>query len=152
MKRKDFIKQVGIGAAIAITFPCITSSCKKKDDNKTDNNGSNYSYTPATNIDFTIDLNSTEGAPLKKKGGYVVKNDVVVARTKTDEYIAASLHCSDENLKSVTYDGDEWYCTEHDATYSNNGAGTQTYNNLGEKGITTYNTELTGTILRIFSK
>jgi nitrite reductase/ring-hydroxylating ferredoxin subunit len=134
MERRDFLEKLGIGAAFVLTSACL-GSCKKD------------AVTPA---DFTVDLNAAGNAALKTNGGYIVTNGVVVARTMGGEYVAATVTCSHEPRKQIIYEknANEWVCTEHDARFDISGKG---LNSKGSKGLTVYQTSLTGTSLRIFN-
>ncbi|MBB4078691.1 nitrite reductase/ring-hydroxylating ferredoxin subunit [Lewinella aquimaris] len=140
MNRKDFLNNLGIGAAFALTATCL-GGCSKEEDEA-------FTPTPSTGIDFTLDLNATENAPLATDGGYVVRNKIVVARTLTGDYVAATQQCSHEGNLAVQLRNDEWYCTVHGARYTLAGDG---LNQFGSNGLTTYKTALNGTDLRVFS-
>lgn len=43
-----------------------------------------------TGIDFTIDLDSQEGEPLKNNGRFILKEFVVMAKSSEGQYVAAS--------------------------------------------------------------
>ena len=133
MTRKDFLAQLGIGAAFVLTTSCL-QSCKKD--------------AAVTNLDITVDLTTAAYDKLKTNGGYVVKDNVVIARTKSGEYVAATLICSHEDLKQITFQDEEWNCTAHGARFDQKGVG---LNGNGKKGLTIYKTTLTGTNLRVFS-
>ena len=133
MTRKDFLAQLGIGAAFVLTTSCL-ESCKKD--------------TAATNVDMTIDLTTATYDKLKTNGGYVVSNNIVIARTKAGDYVAATVICSHEDLKQITFQDEEWNCTAHGARFDQKGVG---LNSNGKKGLTIYKTTLTGTNLRVFS-
>jgi nitrite reductase/ring-hydroxylating ferredoxin subunit len=100
------------------------------------------------NIDFLLDLNTPENKALTKNGGFIIKNRVVVARTNSGNYIAATQVCSHDQEVKVTYRDNEFYCTEHGARFDQAGKG---LNNFGNKGIAIYNTSLDGSMLRVFS-
>lgn len=138
MERRDFLEKLGIGAAFVLTTSCF-QSCKKDDDTP--------SVTPGA-VDFTVDLN-VETA-LKTKGNYIVKNNTVVAFGNDGRYYAATLVCSHEDLKKVTYNKatNEYFCTEHEARFDLTGKG---LNKEGSKNLTIYQTALTGATLRVFS-
>jgi nitrite reductase/ring-hydroxylating ferredoxin subunit len=133
MNRKEFLSQLGIGAAFVLTTSCL-GSCKKE--------------TAATTVDMTIDLTNATFAALKNNDSYVVKDGIVIAKTKTGTYIAATVICSHDDLKQITLKNDEWFCTEHSARFDQTGKG---LNNNGSKGLTVYKTTLTGTSLRVYS-
>jgi cytochrome b6-f complex iron-sulfur subunit len=136
MTRKDFLNSLGLGAAFVLTTNCL-SSCSKDS-------------TTADAVDFTIDLADATNATLATNGNYVVRNNAVIARTNDGNLVAATLTCSHDNQKKVTYDKDtnEYLCTAHEARFDLQGAG---LNSKGNKGLTIYQTSLTGTILRVFS-
>ncbi len=155
MNRKEFITKLGAGAALAVasTYMC---GCVKMDDPAApvDKNSLNNITVDEDNVDFTLDLTTQANAPLQSNGGFViVDNKCVVARTNTGAYIAATRTCSDQNLKGIIWANsiNEWQCVEHNATFSQTGSGTTTYNNLGVNGIVVYNTQLNGALLRIYS-
>lgn len=137
MDRKEFLSKIGFGAAFALTATCL-HSCDKE------------STTPSGPVDFTINLNDTVNAALANNGGYVIQNSVVIARTNTGAYAAATVICSHEGQQQVTYRGsvNQWYCTAHGATFDINGVG---QNANGSRGLTIYKTQLSGTNLRVYS-
>ncbi len=132
MTRKDFISQLGIGAAFVLTTACL-GSCKKD---------------TVLTVDMTLDLTDAAYAKLKNVDNYIIKDGVVVAKTKTGTYIAATVVCSHEDLKQITLKDDEWYCTAHGARFDQAGKG---LNNNGKNGIQVFKTTLTGNSLRITS-
>ena len=136
MDRKDFLNKIGFGAAFALTASCL-GSCNKE------------ATTPSGPVDFTINLNDAANAGLATPGGYVINNAVVIAKTSTG-YAAATVICSHEGDKQITYRGtsNQWYCTSHGATFDINGGG---LNGNASKGLTIYKTALSGTTLRIYS-
>lgn len=135
MDRREFLSTVGVGAAFALTASCL-GGCKK-------------SETPAK-VDFTINLDDAAFAALKNNGGYVIKDSVVIARTIAGNYAAATQICSHEGNKQVVYDktNNQWFCNSHGARFTLSGSGA---NSNESKGLTIYNTSLTGNSLRVFS-
>lgn len=137
MDRKQFLSTLGIGAAFALTSSCL-ASCKKE------------ATTPNGPVDFTIDLSAAANAALANNGGYVITNSVVVAKTTSGTYAAATVMCSHEGKNQIYFNGtnNEWNCSAHGARFSINGAG---LNGNGSGGLTIYKTQLTGTSLRVYS-
>lgn len=140
MNRKDFLKQVGFsGAAIFATY-CMggLSGC------------SSSGLSPASNVDFTLDLSLAENAALKNKGGFLIKNSVVVAYTTQGSYVAVTQVCSHEGRQEVTYRSaqNNFYCTAHGALFDTSGNG---LNSEGRGGLKLYNVQLTNNLLRIYS-
>lgn len=137
MKRKEFLEKLGVGAAFVLTSTCLGGCTRDEAD-------------PPKEINFTIDLDDEKYAELQVFGSYVIEDQIVIARSNTGEYLAATLICSHEGLSQITYserDG-AWYCTAHEALFREDGEG---INPNGSKGLTVYNTELTDNLLRIFS-
>ncbi len=138
MNRKDFLKNLGIsGAAIFATY-CAggLTSCTSDSNN------------PSTVADFSLDLTLPANKSLNTNGGYVIANNVVVARTNTGAYVAVTKICSHEGEPNITFDGanNRFSCSSHGALFDTQGKGT---NANGSKGLKTYQTILTGTMLRI---
>jgi len=141
MNRKHFLKKLSGGAAFALTATCL-GGCAVENIAPDQPN-----ITAAT--DFSLDLNAAVNSNLSNNGGYViVNNQVVVARTTTGEYVAATRTCSHDPRKEVIMRNGEWYCTAHGARFRLDGVG---LNGNGRNGLTIYNTQLTGNILRVFA-
>lgn len=137
MKRKEFLEKLGIGAAFVLTSTCLGGCTRDEAD-------------PPKDINFTIDLDEAKYDELKVFGSYVIEDDIVIARSNSGEYLAATLICSHEGLSQITYSDKEgaWFCTAHEALFSEEGEG---LNANGSKGLTIYNTELNNNLLRVFS-
>ena len=138
MDRKEFLSQVGAGAAALLVPACLggLSGCSS----------SPTVPAPPTNVDFTLDVSS--GA-LATKGGFLATQGLVVAYTNSGTYIAVSAACTHEGT-TIQFIGsaNNFRCPNHGSTYSTTGAVT-----LGpaSKALATYNTALNGTSLRVFS-
>ena len=145
MERKDFLRSLGAGAAFALTFPCL-HGCSKDDDN------GDVVEVP-TGIDFTIDLNSTEGAKLANNGSFILKNLVVVVKNLEGNFVAASQVCSHQGydqVRFVTNDGGIFYCDVHGSRFELDGTPLNQVDGNAAKPLKIYNTELNGDILRVF--
>jgi cytochrome b6-f complex iron-sulfur subunit len=141
MDRKEFLTAIGMGAASVAVFNCI--GCAKG------STGSPSSNPAPKGVDFTLDLSATANSALKTNGGYIYSGGIIIAKTTAGEYIAVSQTCRHENT-SVIYRANQhqFYCQRHGATYSETGVSAGIETNLP---LTKYNTQLTGTNLRIFS-
>lgn len=140
LKRNEFLKSLGLKGATLMAVYCgvsTLSSCSKEEN-----------ITPASNVDFTLDLSQAVNAALTKDGGYLINNRVVVARISSTNYVAVTQICSHENKAAVIYMGGGFYCPEHGATFDTTGKGT---NGNGARGLSTYKTAITGSSLRIYS-
>jgi cytochrome b6-f complex iron-sulfur subunit len=139
MNRKDFLKSLGLsGAAIFATY-CMGGLTACSSNNPTPS--------PA---DFTLDLTVAANKNLTVNGGFIITNNVVVARTNAGNYVAVTKICSHEGNPNVTFDAgnNRFYCTSHGALFDLQGKG---LNSNGSGGIKTYQTTLTGTMLCVFS-
>lgn len=137
MDRKEFLNTLGFGAVFALTATCL-GSCEKE------------STTPSGPVDFTVNLNDQVNAALAQNGGFIIQNGVVVAKTTTGNFVAATVICSHEGQRQIKFSGtnDQWVCSAHGAAFDVNGKG---LNPNGSKGLTIYKTQLTGTTLRVYS-
>jgi cytochrome b6-f complex iron-sulfur subunit len=136
MDRKTFFSQVGTGAAAMLIPACIgaLSGCKKSVD------------AAPTNVDFTVDISS---GSLAGNGGFLVQNGVLVAKTTSGGFLAVSAACTHEGT-TVNYNSanNNFVCPNHGAKFNASGSVTQ---GPATKNLTTYNTALTGSSLRVFS-
>lgn len=133
ISRNNFLKKMGFSGAALFALYTL-DSCSNQ----------SSSVTPAGTT-ITIDLTATANAKLKTAGGYIINNGVVIANYNGN-YIAATLTCSHEGEKQITFKSNEWYCTAHGARYSPTGTG---LNSEGRNGLTTYKTSLSGNTLTI---
>lgn len=142
MERKQFLRSLGAGAAFAITFPCL-QGCSSDD-------GEAPVIPIPEGVDFTVDLESAEGAPLAENGGYILKNDIVVVKNLTGQFVAASQICSHQQTDQVRFiesDGGIFRCSTHGSEFDQNGTPLNTITN---NPLKIFNTELNGNILRVF--
>lgn len=139
IKRHAFLKSLGLKGASLLAVYCGVSSLSSC---------TNESVTPASSADFTLDLTNPTYSKLNTVGNYVIANGIVIARVSSTGFAAVTQVCSHENKANVIYSGGGFYCTQHGATFSTTGAGT---NANGSKGIKAYQTSLSGTSLRIFA-
>ncbi|RIV45421.1 ubiquinol-cytochrome c reductase iron-sulfur subunit [Flagellimonas pelagia] len=145
MERKEFLRSLGAGAAFALTFPCL-QGCSKDEVN------GNIVEEP-TGVDFTVDLGSAEAANLANNGGFILKNLVVIAKNLEGEFIAASQVCSHESYDQVRFvnqSGGIFYCDVHGSRFDQDGTPLNQVDSAPAKAIKVYNTELNGSILRIY--
>lgn len=145
MERKEFLRSLGAGAAFAIAFPCL-GGCSK------DGEDGDIVQIP-TGVDFTIDLNSTEGSKLANNGGFLLKNLVVVVKNLEGNFVAASQVCSHESYDQVRFvsnDGGIFYCDVHGSRFSQDGSPLNQVDSNAAKPLKIFNTELDGDILHVF--
>lgn len=145
MDRKEFLKSIGVGAAFVLTYGCLGACSKGEDLPFIAPNGSNL---PENSPLFTIDLNSTEATNLAKEGGFIIKDDIVVAKSLSGAFLAATVICSHESRKEITFRENEFLCTAHGARFDQSGNG---LNNFGARGLKIYTTRLRDTLLTILT-
>lgn len=141
ISRNEFLKSLGFKGASLMAIYCGASTLTSCINEAGDPTGS-------TGIDFTLDLTETANAQLTTVGNYMIVNKIVVARISADAFAAVTQVCSHENKSKVIYKSPEFYCTEHGARYTTEGVG---LNSEGKKGIKAYNTEFSGTTLRVYA-
>ena len=134
--RKTFISLTGSAAAGLLLSACL-GSCKKEEN--------------ATPIErnFILDLDAPENSSLNNNGGSRVIDGVIVARTKTGDYIAVSAKCTHQGTTvQFQSDNNRFRCPNHGATFSLEGGNT---GGPADSPLQRFNTELQDRILRIFS-
>lgn len=142
MERKQFLRSLGAGAAFAISFPCI-HGCSSDD-------GELPMNPIPEGVDFTVDLDSAEAAPLSENGGYILKNDVVVARNLEGDFVAASQICSHQQTDQVRFietSGGIFRCSTHGSEFDQDG---RPLNAITNNPLKIFMTERNGSVLRVF--
>lgn len=142
INRMEFLKSLGFKGASLLAVYCsipALSGCI---------NESMDSVNGGAGTDFSLDLTDPSFSKLNTVGNYAVQNRVVIARISTTEFAAVTQVCSHEGKLKVNFTSGEFYCPEHGARFDTDGKG---LNSKGSRGLKTYQTELTGTSLRIFS-
>lgn len=97
---------------------------------------------------YRVNVSSPLYTRLLTRNNYVVLgNTFVLALSREGRYIAATVVCSHENNRTVSYRNGEWYCPQHGARYSLAGKGLNEY---GAKGIKVYKTAFDGETIVIY--
>ncbi|MFM6938086.1 MAG: Rieske 2Fe-2S domain-containing protein [Aquirufa sp.] len=130
IKRNEFLKSLGLKGAALLAVYCGASACQ-----------ADAGVTPASNVDFTLDVSALA------VGKYLINSKVVVARVSSSSYVAVSQVCPHENLLALTFNGTNFYCGQHGASFSTSG----TALSVTSRSLTVYKTALTGTSLRVYS-
>ncbi|MEO8759811.1 MAG: Rieske (2Fe-2S) protein [Bacteroidia bacterium] len=133
ISRKEFIEQVGIGAAVLFVAACA-GSCKKT---------ANTANT--TTVDFTVNVSS--GA-LASNGGSLIQSGVIVARTSSGTYIAVSATCTHNGGTLGFSSSNTFVCPLHGATFNTTGG---VISGPTSTALQKFNTTLSGTSLRVYS-
>ncbi|MFK8056456.1 MAG: ubiquinol-cytochrome c reductase iron-sulfur subunit [Saprospiraceae bacterium] len=141
MTRKDFLKNIGVGAAFVLTVPCL-HSCGSDDDSG--------EMTPSAGPqNFTVDLDAGINSALLATGGFIVRNKVVVALNVDDEFVAASQVCSHEGNEEVSYNSatNVWLCSVHGAQFAV--ADGEPQNDVTNRNLRIYTVTRSGNILTV---
>jgi nitrite reductase/ring-hydroxylating ferredoxin subunit len=165
MNRYEFLKSLGFsGAALMAAL----TSCTKAEDAildapRIDVGTTTTPTTPTvpvtpvtgtseldkiTNPLVKIDISSTSTSSLKKVGGYVISNNIVVAQVSAGTFAAVTNLCSHEPKRKVIFSQGEFYCTDHGARFDLTGKG---LNANGSKGITAYKVATDGKLVVVYS-
>jgi nitrite reductase/ring-hydroxylating ferredoxin subunit len=173
MTRYEFLKSAGFsgGALMALLASCVKESDKyvealtvAADGTTTTGTTTTGTTTGTTTSSVTgvitteelnkitstklkIDLTSTTYTKLKTVGGYMIISNIVVALSKANTYVAATVTCSHEPKKQMIYSNNEWYCTAHGARFSLAGAG---LNGNGRAGLSVYKVATDGKTLVVY--
>ncbi|MGQ9819031.1 MAG: QcrA and Rieske domain-containing protein [Candidatus Kapaibacteriales bacterium] len=137
MNRKDFLKLMGLSATSFVSLNLL-SSCNSDD-----------SPTAPVNIDFTIDLDDPNYSYLKTIGEFLFKDNVIIAHTIEDTYVALSAICTHE-AKRITYNdaNNNFVCTRHQSIFTLNG---KVIKGPANKPLKQYIVELNSSLLRVQS-
>jgi len=138
IKRNEFLKSLGFKGASLLAVYCGAASLSSCE---------NEGVTPASAVDFTLDLSNAAYSTLNTVGKYVIYNQVVVARISSTSFAAVTQICTHEGQAQVIYNGSKFYCPVHGATFSTTG----TAESVTSKALKIYQTALTGTSLRVYA-
>ncbi|MFY7786589.1 MAG: Rieske 2Fe-2S domain-containing protein [Thermoflexibacteraceae bacterium] len=133
MKRRKFIENICLATGCIFAVGGLVA-CEKEE-------------VSSTKVDFSIDLNDVQYADLQQIGGFIIHQNVVIARLDASQYVAATVVCSHEGQRQIRWTGNQWVCSAHLAAFDIGGNGLNTH---GAKGLTVYQTSLTGNILRVY--
>ena len=97
---------------------------------------------------YRVDTSGVIYAKMLVRNTYVVLgNSIVLALSKEGQYIAATVVCSHENKRAISYSNGEWFCPLHGARYTPVGKGV---NANGSRGIKVYKTAFDGQTVFIY--
>ncbi|PLK43695.1 ubiquinol-cytochrome c reductase iron-sulfur subunit [Emticicia sp. TH156] len=116
--RSEFMKQVGISFGAILLMNCL-QACDSGGEVPDPNPGGN-----SGKVDFVLDLNNATYAVLKNKGGNVVvkPQNIIVARTNTDTFIAVSAICTHQ-ASTINYRAasNDFLCPNHLSEFTADG-------------------------------
>ncbi len=100
---------------------------------------------PLVKLDLTISSSSA----LASTGGYItVNNAIVIGRTASGDYVAASNLCTHEPKRRVIFNKTEYFCTDHGARFSLTGSN---LNTIARSPLTVYKTANDGKTLIVYA-
>lgn len=139
INRLDFLKKMGLsGASLMAVYCGVTmSSCKNEEATLP---------TPAGKT-ATYDITTVKNGDLKNKGGFFVDtaNNIVIANTSDNGYVAVTLVCTHQQNKNIIYSTNKFSCTVHGATFDNTGKNLT----VASSPLTTYKVVQSGNILTV---
>lgn len=144
MERKAFFSTLGFSAGILFLAPAI-SSCSKSISDSTTSGNTNTSGA----IDFTLDLTSPTYSSLNNNGGSVVKDNIIIARTSAGAFVALSAICTHQG-STIGFESaaNRFHCPNHGSNFATDGS---VINGPALTALKKYNTQLTGTNLRVYA-
>lgn len=161
LKRGEFLRSLGLSTSALMAFYCMgtLTACSSGDDDPqpggNNNGGTNGTVgltgnTTGSNINFTLDLTSSNYSKLKTEGQYVIAGDVMVALASGNRYVALSRRCTHEGA-NVQYRlaQNDVFCNNHGSVFNLDGTVKQSPASLPLK---VYKTELSqnGNSLRVY--
>ncbi|HTA81389.1 MAG TPA: Rieske (2Fe-2S) protein [Bacteroidia bacterium] len=136
MDRRDFVKKSVILACGVAGGSAFLEACSKK------------SSTPsAPNVNFTIDISSSQYSALQTNGGYVYSNSIIIARDSNGNFVALYDVCPHAGCTIQFNSRNQFPCPCHGSLFDENG---NVINGPATSGVKKYNTSLSGTILTVY--
>ena len=146
MERKAFFSSLGFSAGMIFLAPVMTSCSKSI----TDSPAASGSTTNNAGVDFTLDLTSQTYAALNSNGGSVVKDNIIIARTSGGAFVALSSVCTHQQYNPIAFESaaSRFHCPNHGSNFATDGS---VINGPALNPLKKYNTQLTGTNLRVYA-
>ena len=153
MERKEFLNLVGISVGAVILQNCM-SGCSKGYEPApmvvppvtpptTGGGTSTVSGLTGNNslskggIDFTVDITAKDFEALKTNGQAVVSGDVIIARTKTGDFLAVEKACTHQGTTvDFVSDNSTFKCNNHGSIFDSSGSVT---NGPASRALKKYN-------------
>lgn len=136
MTRMEFLKLIGAGTVASTAVICL-GSC------------SSNNTTAPQNVDFTIDISQSPYDNLKTIGNYIIKNQVIVAHTVNDTFVAVSSICTHQGgTLQYLSSSNLFHCPNHGSEFKTDGTVSK---GPAAKPVQEYNVTVTGNIIRVFS-
>ena len=117
IERKEFMRQVGIGFGAILLTNCLTACSDMEIPDPMPGIGGDK-------LDFTLNLNQMANNSLNSKGGFVVSQNVIIARTLLDDnFLAVAAACTHEGIIiSYRANSNDFKCPKHGSEFTSAGA------------------------------
>jgi cytochrome b6-f complex iron-sulfur subunit len=143
MERKEFLNLVGISFGAVILSNCMSGCSKGSEPTPATTTPTTTPTTPPTGggtpvtttgltgnnesskgvIDFSLDLTNTTFKTLQTNGTALVSGDVIIARTKTGDFLAVAKACTHQGTTvDFVADNSTFKCNNHGSVFEANGS------------------------------
>ncbi|MFZ9503137.1 MAG: ubiquinol-cytochrome c reductase iron-sulfur subunit [Cyclobacteriaceae bacterium] len=138
MDRSEFLKTLGTGT-MAVCAVCGMISCSEEED----------PVPPPSGFDITLNIEESANAALKTVGGSIIKDNLIIARTGTNTFVALSKSCTHAGV-TVNYDhpNTRFVCNAHGSVFSTTGS---VLEGPANRALTKFKTEFNSPNLRVFA-
>ena len=124
---------------MAVCAVCGMISCSEEED----------PVPPPSGFDITLNIEESANAALKTVGGSIIKDNLIIARTGTNTFVALSKSCTHAGV-TVNYDhpNTRFVCNEHGSVFSTTGS---VLEGPANRALTKFKTEFNSPNLRVFA-
>ncbi len=136
MDRRDFVKKSVILACGVAGASAFLEACSKQ----------SPSTPSAPNVNFTIDISSSQYNALQTNGGFVYSNSLIIARDSKGSFIALYDVCPHAGCTIEFNSKNQFPCPCHGSLFDEGG---NVITGPATSGVKKYNTSLNGNILTI---
>jgi cytochrome b6-f complex iron-sulfur subunit len=116
IERKEFMRQVGIGFGAILLTNCLTACGDTEIPEPMPGTGGDK-------LDFTLNLNQMANSKLNKAGGFLVTQNVIIAKTLDSNFLAVASSCTHKGT-TITYraNSNDFKCPSHLSEFTALGA------------------------------
>jgi len=145
MNRNEFFNAFVLSAGTVIFAPYLTSCSKDSSVTRDPISGPGS----GGSLDFTLDLSSAANSSLNNNGGSLLKSGVIVARTAAGAFVAVASACTHQQT-TIDFESanNRFHCSGHGSNFGTDGS---VINGPATVALKKYNTQLTGTSLRVYA-
>ncbi len=107
IERKEFMRQVGIGFGAILLTNCLTACGDTEIPDPMPGTGGDK-------LDFTLNLNLSDNTKLNTAGGFVVSQNVIIAKTLDNNFLAVASGCTHKGT-TISYraNSNDFKCPNH---------------------------------------